>query len=44
VVNPDGFAAVQEFLAGFWAEHLANLGTALAAPGDHAAEGEAASD
>ena len=27
VVNPDGFAAVQEFLAGFWTEHLARLGS-----------------
>lgn len=33
VVNPDGFAAVQEFLAGFWAEHLGRLGTALTEPG-----------
>ena len=24
-VNPAGFAAVQEFLAGFWAEHLSRL-------------------
>jgi DNA-binding transcriptional ArsR family regulator len=31
-VNPGGFAAVQDFLAGFWAEHLARLGTALAPP------------
>jgi DNA-binding transcriptional ArsR family regulator len=37
VVNPDGFAAVQDFLAGFWAEHLARLGTALRQPGDTAA-------
>ena len=44
VVNPDGFAAVQEFLAGFWAEHLARLGTALASPGDPATGGEAAGD
>ena len=36
VVNPDGFAAVQEFLAGFWAEHLGQLGAALAEPGDEA--------
>ena len=27
VVNPDGFGAVQEFLAGFWAEHLGRLQT-----------------
>jgi len=33
VVNPDGFAAVQEFLAGFWAEHLSRLRTALTQPG-----------
>lgn len=32
VVNPAGFAAVQEFLAGFWAEHLGRLGTALREP------------
>ena len=32
-VNPDGFAAVQEFLAGFWAEHLSRLRTALAESG-----------
>jgi DNA-binding transcriptional ArsR family regulator len=40
VVNPDGFAAVQEFLAGFWAEHLARLAGALSDPGDLAAEQE----
>ena len=28
-VNPDGFAAVQEFLAGFWAEHLGRLRATL---------------
>jgi DNA-binding transcriptional ArsR family regulator len=28
-VNPDGFAAVQEFLAGFWAEHLSRLRATL---------------
>ena len=33
VVNPAGFSAVQEFLASFWAEHLARLHTALADPG-----------
>ena len=33
VVNPDGFAAVQEFLASFWAEHLGQLRTALTDPG-----------
>jgi DNA-binding transcriptional ArsR family regulator len=32
VVNPAGFTAVQEFLAGFWAEHLGRLTTALADP------------
>lgn len=32
VVDPGGFAAVQEFLAGFWAEHLGRLGTALREP------------
>ena len=31
-VNPEGFAAVQEFLAGFWAEHLGRLRTALTEP------------
>jgi DNA-binding transcriptional ArsR family regulator len=38
VVNPDGFAAVQEFLASFWAEHLARLRTALTGPGSPGAE------
>ena len=33
VVNPDGFAAVQEFLASFWAEHLDRLRGVLAEPG-----------
>jgi DNA-binding transcriptional ArsR family regulator len=32
VVNPDGFTAVQDFLAGFWAEHLGRLKTTLADP------------
>ena len=32
VVNPDGFAAVQEFLADFWTEHLGRLRAALAEP------------
>jgi DNA-binding transcriptional ArsR family regulator len=36
VVNPDGFTAVQEFLAGFWAEHLGQLRATLAEPGDEA--------
>jgi DNA-binding transcriptional ArsR family regulator len=40
VVNPGGFAAVQEFLAGFWAEHLARLSTAVADPGDPVAQPE----
>ena len=44
VVNPAGFSAVQEFLVGFWAEHLAQLGTALAGPGNPAADREAAGD
>ena len=34
VVNPDGFAAVQEFLASFWAEHLDRLRAALTDPGE----------
>jgi DNA-binding transcriptional ArsR family regulator len=42
VVNPDGFTAVQEFLAGFWAEHLARLGSALASPCDRPAGGKPA--
>ncbi len=33
VVNPDGFAAVQEFLADFWTEHLGRLRAALTEPG-----------
>ena len=32
-VNPDGFAAVQEFLASFWAEHLDRLRAALTETG-----------
>ena len=44
VVNPDGFTAVQEFLAGFWAEHLARLGTALGGPAHPAVGGETADD
>ena len=44
VVNPAGFSAVQQFLAGFWTEHLARLGTALAGPGDAAAGGQAAGE
>jgi len=38
VVNPGGFSAVQEFLAGFWAEHLGRLTAALAEPGEPPAE------
>jgi DNA-binding transcriptional ArsR family regulator len=30
VVNPDGFSAVQEFLADFWTRHLGQLKGALA--------------
>jgi DNA-binding transcriptional ArsR family regulator len=44
VVNPEGFTAVQEFLAGFWAEHLARLGAAVADPANRAADGETAGD
>jgi DNA-binding transcriptional ArsR family regulator len=44
VVNPAGFSAVQEFLAGFWAEHLAKLSTALTAPGHPTAGGKPADD
>jgi len=36
VVNPDGFSAVQEFLAGFWTRHLGHLKDALADPADPA--------
>jgi DNA-binding transcriptional ArsR family regulator len=34
VVSPEGFAAVQEFLAGFWTEHLARLGDVLTSKPD----------
>ncbi len=34
VVNPDGFSAVQEFLADFWTRHLGQLRGALASPAD----------
>ena len=44
VVNPAGFSAVQEFLAGFWAAHLARLSNALADPATPAAGGKAAND
>jgi DNA-binding transcriptional ArsR family regulator len=36
LVNPEGFSAVQEFLADFWAHHLSQLSTALQAPRDAA--------
>jgi DNA-binding transcriptional ArsR family regulator len=38
IVNPAGFTAVQEFLAGFWAEHLSQLKATLAHPADPAHE------
>jgi len=38
VVNPDGFAAVREFLESFWTEHLARLSTALRTPAEPQAE------
>jgi DNA-binding transcriptional ArsR family regulator len=44
VVNPDGFAAVQEFLAGFWTEHLSQLSAALTRPGGPAADPDASGD
>jgi DNA-binding transcriptional ArsR family regulator len=44
VINPAGFSAVQEFLAGFWAEHLAQLGAALGDPGGPAAGRTASGD
>jgi DNA-binding transcriptional ArsR family regulator len=44
VVNPAGFSAVQEFLAGFWTEHLAGLAAVLAGPADLAADGKAVDD
>ena len=34
VVNPDGFSAVQQFLADFWTQHLGQLKTTLQPPGD----------
>ncbi len=34
VVNPDGFSAVQAFLADFWTRHLGQLEGALTNPGD----------
>jgi DNA-binding transcriptional ArsR family regulator len=44
VVNPAGFSAVQEFLAAFWTDHLARLGSALADPGKSAVGRNAADD
>jgi DNA-binding transcriptional ArsR family regulator len=44
VVNPTGFSAVQEFLATFWAEHLARLSTSLADPGNPGSQRETAGD
>jgi hypothetical protein len=38
VVNPDGFSAVQEFLAEFWTEHLGRLRTTLQDRGGPARE------
>ena len=38
VVNPDGFSAVQDFLADFWAEHLGRLRIALVDPESRAHE------
>jgi DNA-binding transcriptional ArsR family regulator len=32
LVNPDGFSAVQEFLADFWTQHLSQLRTTLRPP------------
>jgi DNA-binding transcriptional ArsR family regulator len=34
VINPDGFSAVQEFLADFWNTHLGQLKDALTEPSD----------
>jgi len=34
LVNPSGFAAVQEFLADFWSLHLGQLQATLQSPGD----------
>ena len=38
LVNPGGFAAVQEFLADFWAHHLGQLKTTLQSSDDRAAD------
>ena len=32
VVNPDGFSAVQQFLADFWTQHLGQLRDAVETP------------
>ena len=34
VVNPDGFSAVQQFLADFWTQHLGQLRNAVEMPSD----------
>ena len=34
VVNPDGFSAVQQFLADFWTRHLGQLRDAVETPPD----------
>jgi DNA-binding transcriptional ArsR family regulator len=34
VVNPDGFGAVQQFLADFWTQHLGQLRNAVEKPSD----------
>jgi len=34
VVNPDGFSAVQQFLADFWTQHLRQLRDAVETPPD----------
>ena len=34
VVNPDGFSAVQQFLADFWTQHLGQLRKAVENPPD----------
>lgn len=36
VVNPDGFSAVQQFLADFWTQHLGQLRKAVENPPDEA--------
>lgn len=34
VVNPDGFSAVQQFLADFWTQHLGQLRNVVEKPSD----------